>query len=490
MPHDQHDTPYVDAVLAYRRRGFTPFHTPGHKLGKGAPRRLRELVGETCLQADLAMAGAVEDTRESTGLVRLAEEHAAEAWGAQRCHFLVNGSTSGVHALVLAIAGPGDTLIVPRNAHKSLLNALIYAGATPVYVEPAVDPVWGIPLNVTVAQAVAALRAHPQAKAMFVTSPTYNGLCADLPAIASAAHAVGVPFIVDQAWGPHLCFCPDLPVDAMTAGADACVVSTHKLLSGITQSAVLLARGKRLNLARLESMVKMTQSTSPQVLMYASIDAARQQMATHGAELWRAAIAEAEWARERINEIQGLRCLGHEVLAAEGVAAFDPTRLTISALDLGHSGTELETILRDDYAVAVEAADPLAVILNVTFGDSRKDMRVLVDALRDYAARFADARGRREAAARWLRLRPPAFTSQVLSPREAFFAPSVALPLAECEGRVSAESVTPYPPGIPVLGPGEEIGAETVAYLGEAARAQLKVHGPEDLSLRTLRVVA
>jgi arginine decarboxylase len=490
MPHDQRDTPYVDAVLAYRRRGYTPFHTPGHKLGRGAPPKLRELLGDACLQVDLAMAGAVEDTRESTGLIHLAEEYAAEAWGADRCHFLVNGSTSGVHALVLTLAGPGDTVIVPRNAHKSLLAALIYSGATPFYLEPQVEPAWGIPLNVTAAQATGALLAHPEAKAVFVTSPTYNGLCADLPAIAAAAHAAGVPFVVDQAWGPHLRFCPELPLDAMTAGADACVVSTHKLISGITQSAVLLARGERLNLARLDGMVKMTQSTSPQALMYASIDAARQQMATEGAGLWRGAIAEAEWARERINEVPGLRCLGREVLEAEGVAEFDPTRLTISALDLGHSGTELETILRDDYSVAVEAADPLAIILNVTFGDTTDDLHTLVEALRDYAARHADASGRREAAARWLRLRPPPFTRQVLSPREAFFAPSVALPLADCVGRISAEIVTPYPPGIPALGPGEEIAAETVAYLGEASAAQLKVHGPEDLSLRTLRVVA
>ncbi len=489
MPHDQEATPYIDAVLAYRRRGFTPFHTPGHKLGRGAPPKLRELLGEACLQADVAMAGAVEDTRESVGLIRLAEDYAAEAWGADRCHFLVNGSTSGVHALALTVAGPSDTVIVPRNAHKSLLAALIYSGAMPCYLEPAVDSDWGIPLNVSVAQATAALRAHPDAKALFVTSPTYNGLAADLPGIAAAARAAGVPFIVDQAWGPHLRFCPELPVDAMTAGADACVVSTHKLISGITQSAVLLARGAHLNLARLEGMVKMTQSTSPQVLIYASIDAARQQMATRGAELWRGAIACAEWARGDIGEIAGLRCLGREVLQAEGVAAFDPTRLTISALGLGLSGFELETTLRDDYGVAVEAADPLAIILNVTHGDSMDDMRVLVAALRDLAGRSVSAE-RRDTAARWHELRPPAFTRQVVTPREAFFAPSVALPIEECAGRVSAEIVTPYPPGIPALGPGEEITAETVVYLQRASAVRLKVHGPEDLSLRTLRVVA
>ena len=284
MPHDQHETPYLDATLRYRSARYTPFHTPGHKLGKGAPDGLRELLGEACLQVDVAMAGGVEDTRESTHLIRLAEDFAAEAWGADRCWFLVNGSTSGIHALVLTLCGPGDEVIIPRNAHKSMLAGLIFSGAMPVYLEPEVDPLWGIPLTVSAEAAQRALAEHPGAKAVFVTSPTYNGLGSDLAAVAAAAHAAGVPFVTDQAWGPHLRFCPELPVDAMTAGADAAVVSTHKLISGITQTSVLMARAQRINLARLDSMVAMTQSTSPQVLMYASIDAARQQMATRGAE--------------------------------------------------------------------------------------------------------------------------------------------------------------------------------------------------------------
>ncbi len=245
------------------------------------------------------MAGGVEDTRESTGLIRLAEDYAAEAWGSDRAWFLVNGSTSGVHALLLALCGPGDTVIVPRNAHKSMLAGLIFTGAMPLYMEPAIDPLWGIPLQVRAADALKALEQAPHARAVFVTSPTYNGLGADLAAIGTLAHGAGVPFVTDQAWGPHVRFCPELPIDAMTAGADAAVVSTHKLISGITQSSVLLARAERVNLARLDGMVHLTQSTSPQVLMYASIDAARQQMAVHGAELWRGAIELAGWARER-----------------------------------------------------------------------------------------------------------------------------------------------------------------------------------------------
>lgn len=486
MSRDQHDTPYLDAVLRYRDTGFTPFHTPGHKLGKGAPAGLRELLGDTCLQVDIAMAGAVEDTRESTHLIRIAEEYAAEAWGADRCWFLVNGSTSGIHALVLSLCGPGDTVVIPRNAHKSMLAGLIFSGALPVYVEPVVDPEWGIPLSVDAADVARTIAQHPEAQAVFVTSPTYNGLGTDLAAVADVAHTAGVPFVTDQAWGPHLRFCHDLPVDAMTAGADAAVVSTHKLISGITQSSVLMARAERVNLARLDGVVHMTQSTSPQVLMYASIDAARQQMALDGDELWRKAIDLAEWARAEIDALPGVRCLGRELVARYRVASFDPTRLTVSAAELGHTGHQLETILRDDYRIAVEAADALNIVLNVTFGDSRADIERLVAAFRDYAARSA---GRGPGRAAGLLALTPSFTRQVLSPRDAFFAPSRALPLDACAGEVSAEMVTPYPPGIPVLGPGEEISDEIVAYLREGAATGLKVHGPEDLTLHTLRVV-
>ncbi len=483
--HDQRETPYLDAMLQYRACARTPFHTPGHKNGKGAPDGLRELLGETCLGVDTAMAGGVEDTRESTHLIRLAEEYAAEAWGADRAWFLVNGSTSGIHALTLALCSPGDTVIIPRNAHKSMLAGLIFSGATPVYVEPSVDPEWGIPVSVRAVQVAEALASHPEARAVFVTSPTYNGLGTDLAAVAAAAHGAGIPFVTDQAWGPHLRFCSRLPVDAMSAGADAAVVSTHKLISGITQTSVLLAREGLVNLARLDGMVHMTQSTSPQALMYASIDAARQQMATRGERLWADAAELAEWARARIGELPGLRCLGHDFIARWSVASFDPTRLTVSAVDLGLSGHELETALRDDYRIAVEAADPLNVVLNVTFGDRREDVEHLVGALAELAERRRDA-GRAPRPAPPV---TPAFTRQAMSPRDAFFAPSRALPVGECAGHVSAEMVTPYPPGIPVLGPGEEISDEIVAFLREGAATHLKVHGPEDRTLRTLRVV-
>ncbi len=481
----QHRTPYLDAMLAYRRRGFTPFHTPGHKLGRGAPPKMIEAFGLPLLEVDVARAGGIEDTRESTGLIAAAESLAAEAWGADRCFFLINGSTSGLHALLLTLAGPGDHVIVPRNAHKALHAALVFSGAMPHYVEPTADEGWGIPLNVPTARVAEALERWPQAKAVFVVSPSYNGLGCDLEAVAALVHAAGMPFVVDQAWGPHLRFASRLPVDAMTAGADGAVASTHKLISGLTQSSVLLANGARISLPRLESIVSMTQSTSPQALMYASIDGARAQMATEGDALWARALELAERGREEIRGIDGVRCLGDELLADEGVASFDPTRLTVSACEIGLSGYALETALRDRYAVAVEAADPLNVVLNVTFGDDEDDLRRLVDALRDLAARERRASVCAEAG-----LLLPPFSLQVMSPRDAFFSASRAVPVADGVGCVSAEIVTPYPPGIPVVTPGEEVSTEIAAWLVEAGARGLHVHGPEDPTLATLRVVA
>ena len=483
---DQAATPYADALLRYRERRVTPFHTPGHKLGKGAPPIMREVFGGTLLAVDVAMAGGVEDTRESTALVRAAEDLAAEAWGGERCFFLVNGSTSGLHALLLTAAGPGDSVILPRNSHKAVQAALIFSGATPHYVEPVVDATWGIPLNVPADRVAAAVAEHPDAKAVFVVSPNSNGVCAALDEVAEIVHDAGLPLIVDQAWGPHLRFCSELPRDAMSAGADALVASTHKLISGITQSSVLVARAERLNLDRLASIVKLTQSTSPQVLIYASIDAARAQMATQGERLWSRAVGNADRIRHRLAGVPGVRVMGTEILDEPGVADFDRSRVTVSACDLGLTGYELETVLRDEYGIAVEAADPLNVLLNVTFGDSRADVDRFVSAVHDLSER---RRGDAPVSCETPLASWPRVSRQLMTPRQAFFAPSEPVPVAETTGRVSAEMVAPYPPGIPIVAPGEEISDEVTAYLVEAAARQVHVHGPEDLTLRTLRVV-
>jgi len=486
---DQDKTPYVDAVKRYHELGFIPFHTPGHKIGKGASERLVEVIGERALQADAVPQAGIEDSRETTGHIREAERLAAEAYGGDEAWFLVNGSTSGVHALALFFGQPDQPLIVPRNSHKSLLAGIVFSGAVPHYVEPEIDTEWQIPLGMT-AQAVArATKEQPGATAVFTSSPNYYGVGADLEGMAEAAHAAGLPFVVDQAWGPHLRFCEALPADAMAAGADAAVNSTHKLIAGLTQASLLVARGERVNLKRLSGIIKMTQSTSRNALIFASIDASRQQMACHGDELWREAIELSHWGRASIREIPGMRILGEEILELDAAHEFDPTRFTLTARDVGLSGYELETILRDDYRIAVEMAEPINVMFNITHGDSKESVGALVHALADVAARF---RGKEPSALleRAAALQFPRFTRQVVSPRAAFYAASDVVPTGDAVGRVGAEILTPYPPGIPALGPGEEISQEIVDYLLAAAEIGVRVQGAEDASLQTLRVVA
>lgn len=485
---DEGRMPIVERLLEYRRADYVAFHTPGHKRGAGAPGALHDLVG-VMLSLDMCVMPGFEDSLQSAHAVAAGEALAARAWGADRAFLLTNGSSGGLQSLVLAVAGPGETIIVPRNTHQALLTGIVLSGAMPVYVDPLIDDEWGIALAVPPGRVDRVLRDAPAARAVFVTSPTYQGCCADVASMTTMSHEAGVPLVVDQAWGAHLRFCDLLPADAMSLGADAIVTSVHKLLAGITQASLVAARGGRLDLDRLETMARMLQSTSQLALILASIDAARAQMLAEGQALWARAMELAESARARIRRLPGLRCLGDEVLAREGVAAFDPTRLTFSAADLGVSGQQLEMLLRDRYHIAVEAADVLNVVCNVTWADSAASVDALVDALADVAAREAGG-GAAPAARQALRLPPPPFTRLVMSPRDAFFGAAQPVPLEQSAGRVSAEIVTPYPPGIPVLGPGEEIGAETVAFLVEARRRGLAVVGARDTSLTTLHVVA
>ena len=490
-PH-QTQAPLVEALRAYRKERTAAFHTPGHKLGAGAPADLVEALGERFLSADMGIANGLDDTQESGGLLSCAEELAAQAWGAERAFFVSNGSSGGLQALVMAVAGPGDEVIVPRNAHKSLLAGVILGGSLPVYVEPTFDPTWQVAVNVPLETYVSTIEAHLQARAVFVTSPSYNGFCADVTGLATVAHAAGLALVVDQAWGAHLRFSAALPLDAMAAGADATVTSVHKLLAGLSQASVVFATGDRIDLDRLRTMVTMLRTTSPLAPIYLSIDAARRQMTQSGEPLWGEALRLAALARTRLSAIAGIAVLDGDDARQSGSVDFDPVRLTISAAGLGLSGYQLERALRADHAVAVEAADPHNVVANVTFGDSEATVDRLVAAIQTIAAANAatDLPGSGKKAAIAAAPQLPLFTRLACSPREAFFGPSEALALRECVGRVSAEMVVPYPPGIPVLGPGEEISAETADYLATAAARGAFVHGPRDLSLATLRVVA
>lgn len=482
---DQSATPYLDALLAYTRAGTISFHTPGHKHGAGMHDRLRSIIGGDVLKLDLTQVPGLDDLNAPRGPIRHAQELAAAAYGADDTYFLTNGSTIGNQAMLLATMQPGETVLVPRNSHRSVVGALVLSGARPVYMQPEVDPDLEIDHCVTPHNVERALDANPDAKAVFITSPTYYGAAADVPEIERIAHARDRLLLVDEAWGPHLGFHPELPASAMAAGADACVNSTHKLIAGMSQTAMLHVRGSRIDRERVASALRILQSTSPLLIMIASLDVARMQMATAGRALLSDVLALARQARERLRAIKGIRCIGAEQIGRPGIAGYDETRLVITVSDLGATGYDLAAFLREQHDVAVELADLHNVVALVTIGDRQSEIDRLVTGVERFAAQ---APGHR-AGARSALPRTVATSEQVATPREAFLADHVEIAFQTSAGHVCAEVVTPYPPGIPVLWPGERITQETIDYLSLEIAAGAHIQGPVDEKLRTIRVL-
>jgi arginine decarboxylase len=491
---DQSKTPYLDALMEYVHAGTTSFHTPGHKHGVGMHQRLREFIGDNVLRIDLTQVRGLDDLNAPHGPIQEAHELAAAAYGADFSYFLVNGSTLGNQAMLMAALRPGDSLLLPRNSHKSATSALIMSGATPIYMRPEVDAELHIDHCVTPETVRNALEANPEAAAVFITSPTYYGAAADLAAIECIVHERNKLLLVDEAWGPHLHFHPELPMSATSAGADMCVNSTHKLIAGMSQAAMLHTRGSRVDQGRLRSTLRLLQSTSPLLVMLASLDVARMQMATQGRELLSQALVLARQARTRLNAIPGVRCIGAEQVGKPGIASYDETRLVITVKDLGYTGYEASEILRTRFDVQVELADLFNVVALLTIGDRQADLDCLINAVEQLAQQRD--RERSDVSASVLRhfLKVdnglPKIPEQVVTPREAFLANHVEILFKKSAGHVSAEVVTPYPPGIPVLCPGERITQDTVDYLRLELEAGVHIQGPVDEKLRKIRVLA
>ena len=485
---DHQRVPLVEAIERYRAAGIAPFSTPGHKQGAGMDPALKALYGEHALRSDIPVSGGVDDIHFKWDTLRQAEDLGADAWGADRTFYLVNGSSTGNHAFFLATLGPGDEVIVARDIHKSLLVALIHTGARPVYVAPRLHPELNVGLGVDPADVASALAAHPRAKLVALVSPSYCGVSSDLTAIADVAHARGVPLYVDEAWGPHFHFHPALPPSAMTSGADGAVASTHKVLGSITQAAILNIQGPRIDHGRIATTVSMAQTTSPAAYILASIDACRRQMVLDGQALLDRTIALAEEARRRLQAIPGLRVLDGEQL---GVGAYDLTKLVIDVHGLGMTGFEVEEALRARFSIVPEMSDLLGIMCLITIGDTRESIDRLVHAFETLATeRRVRLHGNGHPGAH-LRSSGAVIAPgvQAMTPREAFYARSRAIPLAEAAGEVSAELVIPYPPGIPVLAPGDVISPEKVDYLAFGTAHGMYISGPADHRLRTIRVV-
>ncbi len=487
---DQTRAPLVEALAAYRAAQITPFSTPGHKLGHGMAPELRDLYGMAALRSDIPVSGGVDDIHFRQQTVRKAEDLGAAAWGADRSFYLVNGSSTGNHAFLLGMLRPGEKVVVARDLHKSLLVALIHTGAIPVYVAPRLHPEAHIGLGIDPGDVAATLDAHPDARLVALVSPSYCGIASDVRAIAAVAHKRGVPVYVDEAWGPHFPFHPALPPSAMASGADGSVVSTHKMLGSITQSAILHVKGSRIDLQRIETAVGMAQTTSPAASILASIDACRRQMALHGRELLERTLSLAYEARQRLAAIPGISVLDGNDL---GAVHWDPTQIMIDVHALGLTGFAVETLLRERFHIVPEMSDLLGIKCLITIGDTPASIDRLVNAMAAIAEECGGHQAGDGASTLGVHLRSSgpvlAPGEQAMSPREAFFAPSCAVPLAEAVGKVSAELVIPYPPGIPVLAPGDVISPDKVEYLQFGAAQGMYISGAADHRLETIRVV-
>ena len=485
-------TPLLDAVLEYRRQGVVRFHMPGHRGGPGADPRIGQVLGREVFAMDVTGVLGLDDLHQPRGVIAEAQQLAAEAFGADRSFFLVNGTSVGVQAMILAACEPGDKLIVARNVHKSIIGGLVLSGVVPVYVAPEIDPHFGIALGVTPQAIQEALDLHPDARGVLLVSPTYHGIAGDLAEIARVVHERGKVLLVDEAHGPHFAFHEDMPVPALDCGADICAQGVHKILSGLTQASILHVRGDRIDVGRLQAVLRLLQSTSASYLLMSSIDVARMQMATSGRELIQHAIELADLLRRRIRGIPGLDTFGAEWCGRPGVFQMDPTKVTVRVRGLGLTGAHVERWLREFGPIQAEMSDLFCVLFIVGFANRPDEVERLADALA-YLADHVDEHRPPEAerlltAAEAVVARhqqPPV----EVSPREAFFARHRSVPLERAVGCIAGEVVTCYPPGIPILCPGERVTEAVVEHLLLVRQAGMAVSGPRDPRLETLEVL-
>lgn len=481
----QSTTPLLTALHSLAHRLDAPFYTPGHKRGRGISPQLRATLGAQIFRADLPELPELDNLFAPQGAIAEAQMLAAAAFGGDRTWFLANGSTCGVIAAILATCGPGEKLILPRSVHQSVVSGLILSGAVPVFVVPEYDAEWQMVQNVSPAAVAMAIQQHPDAKAVLIGSPTYYGVCADVATIADLAHQAGMPLLIDEAHGAHFAFHPDLPTPALQAGADLAVQSIHKTLSALTQAAMLHVKGDRISPDRLSQALQLVQSTSPSYLLLASLDAARAQIATGGKAHLTQTLQLAAQARERLSQISGVRVLDPARSRSSGWFEYDRTRLTVS-VD-GVAGFTADEILHQQFNVTAELPTLHHLTFIFSIGNLPADVERLVSGFASIAQATADALLPRVGDPI---ARPAALPRQALSPRQAFFATPETVGVAQAVNQVSAEWICPYPPGIPVLLPGEVITEAAIVYLQQILQAGGVISGCADPTLDTIRIVS
>ncbi|HEX5563707.1 MAG TPA: aminotransferase class I/II-fold pyridoxal phosphate-dependent enzyme [Sporosarcina sp.] len=470
----------MEALNNYKKMRVVPFDVPGHKRGRGNE-ELTSFLGENCMSVDVNSMKPLDNLIHPVSVIREAEELAAEAFGAKHAFFMVNGTTSAVQAMVMTACKAGEKIIMPRNVHRSAINALILSGAIPVYVNPGVNNELGIPLGMSVKEVEKTILEHPDAKAILINNPTYYGICSNMQAITDLAHRHGMLVLVDEAHGTHFYFSDDLPASAMSVGADMASVSMHKSGGSLTQSSLLLINNE-VSEGYTRQIINLTQTTSGSYLLMSSLDISRKNLALNGKEIFRKVGEMAQYTRDEINKIGGYYAFSDELKNGDTIFDFDTTKLSVHTLEIGLAGVEVYDILRDEYDIQIEFGDIGNILAYISVGDRRLDLERLVSALAEIKRRYSkDKSGLFD---------HEYITPQVIyTPQKAFYAPKETLPINESAGRIASEFVMAYPPGIPIVAPGERITPEILEYIQYCKDKGSFMTGTEDSKIEYINVL-
>ncbi|SDM93228.1 arginine decarboxylase [Paenibacillus sp. yr247] len=444
----------------------------------------RSFIGDNALSIDLINIAPLDDLHQPMGVIEEAQKLAADAYGADHTFFSVQGTSGAIMTMIMTVCSEGDKIIVPRNVHKSVLAAIIFVGAKPVFIQPARDKNLGIDHGIPTRSVRRALEKHPDAKAVLVINPTYYGVCTNLKEIVDLVHSYNMPVLVDEAHGVLIHFHDKLPMSAMEAGADMAATSVHKLGGSMTQSSVLNVKGTRVNPKRIQTIISMLTTTSTSYILLASLDTARRHLALNGQEMAERTIGLAQYTRKQINEISNLYCFGEEILGEEATYDYDPTKICVHVRKLGITGFEVENWLRDHYNIEVEMSDMYNILCLITPGDTPENIETLLEALRELSHMNDDVVEVKEVV-----IKVPAIPQLTLTPRDAFYGETEILPFKDAADRIIAEFIYVYPPGIPILLPGEVITQELIDYIVEHVEVGLPVKGPEDRSVQNVKVI-
>lgn len=480
MELTQDRAPILEALNNYRSRRIVPFDVPGHKQGKGNP-ELTEFLGKQCLSVDVNSMKPLDNLCHPTSVIKDAEYLAAKAFGAANAFFIVNGTTAAVQAMIMSVTKAGDKIIMPRNVHRSAINALVVNGAIPVYVNPGVNKQLGIPLGMSVNDVRKAIISNPDAKAVFVNNPTYYGICSDLLSITKLAHSYNMKVLVDEAHGTHFYFGENMPISGMAAGADMAAVSMHKTGGSLTQSSILVTNGS-VDSGYIRQTINLIGTTSSSYLLISSLDISRRNLALKGKEMFRKVVDLVNYARNEINGIGGYYAFSKELVNGDSVFAFDETKLSIHTREIGLAGIEVYDILRDEYGMQIEFGDLGNILAIITMGDSSLEIERLVSALAEIKRLYSgDKSG--------LFDREYINPEVICAPQKAFYANKKQIDINESDNKICAEFVMCYPPGIPILAPGERITKEILDYISYAKEKGSLLTGTQDMNIELINVM-